>query len=177
MKIIIILFFSLILIQCRPYFDNVSNGTYESKPWNYVVTDDYILMSNRCNVSSGSHGVYHKPQNYNIKVPRKIISQEQINSSVYINYSFNQLLIIDAGYKHKEFIREEWQKIYDDEKVFDYIEDYYSMYKKNIDYDKLQDNLKAYEFYFDGQTYILFYNMKNNNFNKELILSSLEYVD
>lgn len=169
----------LSIISCKTRYDDVPEGNYPSRPWGFIVEKNQVIIMNRDEHSAGSHGIYHKSQNYNISLPRSIISISASNSKNFINYGKRQVIMIDAGYKTKEFKkRGKWEKIIDRDKVISYIEDFYGIGNKRFDYDREILKKKLYYLYFDGQTYILFYNIKNSTkFDNEQILKSFKYIE
>jgi hypothetical protein len=178
MKPFLILLSFLSLTCCKSKYDNVPEGIYESKPWSFVVEKEKVILMNRNNIGAGSHGVYHKPQNYDISLPRKMTAVGSSGSSNFINYGNGQVIMVDADYKSKQFQRGVWKNIVDEEKVFNFIKEYYSIFNKKREDNLEISKLKPYTMYFDGQTYILFYNIKNTDkFNQDTILKSFRYIE
>ena len=179
MKQILILLSLISLTCCKSRkYDDVPEGNYPSKHWSYVVEKNKVIVMNRNTIKAGGDGIYYAPQNYDISVPRKIVSHSSSNSSNFINYGNSQLIIVDANYKRENFKRTNWEVIVDQRRVIGYIEDFYSISNKKFNYDREISKQKLYSLYFDGQTYILFYNIKDTTkFDRKQILNSFHYIE
>ena len=168
----------LLFASCKSLWDNGPEGKYENECWIYVKEKNIITFINRNNVGAGGDGIYYKPQNFKISLPRKITSFSSVNSGNFINYGHKKIIMVDSDYKKKDFKRGQWENIIDEDKVVDYIKDFYTIRNKKFNYDREISQLKSYDLYFDGQTYILFYNVENiTKFDKEQILKSFKYIE
>lgn len=172
MKLLYLMTLLLLLSNCKSHFDNVPIGIYnEADRYGYDLKDSEITFFNKNKIGIKSDQYFYSPRNYRITIPRKIRTVSGVNSADFISYSKNKILIIDSGYKRNNNPTYEWKEIKNDTIVLDYLEDYYDKYLENLP-------KKNYNLFYDGRTYILFYNWKNTKkIGVNIFLNSLEYTN
>ena len=173
MKLLYLLTLLFLFSNCKSHFDNVSTGIYnEDDRYSYDVKDSEIIFINKNKIGIKSDADTYFPQNYRITIPRKIKTVNGINRIDFIDYFKNKLLIIDSGYKRNIKPINEWKEIKDDDLVLIYLNDYYNKYLEDL------PEKSDYKLFYDGQSYIVFYNWKDTKeMNFKSILNSFEYTN
>lgn len=173
MKILYLVTLLFLLSNCKSHFDNVPIRIYnEDDRYSYEVKDSETTVINKNKIGIKSDQDSYFPQNYRITVPRKIRTVSGVNSADFITFSKNNLLIIDSGYKRNKKPNTEWKEIKNDKIILEYLKDYYDKYLEDL------PKKRDYKLFYDGRTYIGFYNWKDTKeMSVNTVLNSFEYTN
>ena len=177
-KALIILLLLSATTSCRTYLDLDRRRSIYSDFMNfdYLATHNQLVYKNKVNSSAGKDVFY--TTHFSIALPKRLKNWLISSNEFFFEYDNKQIIYINSSHLNKGNAGK-WviQEVHDD-KIYSALSSYW--YRRKYDEDALKSGKagRVSKVYSDGKVSILLYNIKRENFDKDLnLVKQFKYLE